>query len=283
MIGWRDARGLVRSVADRDIVMAVDGDGVVTPVSEAALAAGTFAPVSEAVRVAGNLAAIKAVSAPPWQCGDAIPLSVARGRVLRFVPSELAPDGKGGMKPQPTGYRCRDGARCADVFDVMILQAERAHARLGRKAGTFVPPFSHGQVVMGREYAALVERCNASGVKCSSLEALRQAGRGGDREAAIFRDFARLRALQRRIGDGLAKTVRRHRPSTSSAGGDSRRSITVRHLVDQVCLADRTLSEVLTVNGWARNAQIIKGLRDDLCMALDRMQGYRDHGPQNIA
>ena len=231
--------------------------------------------LSETKRVAGALAAIKDEAIPPWQCGDAIPVAPARGRLERFTPSELVSDGDGGMKTELMGYRGRDGARVRDVFDEMIDQVKRAHAKKGETADPFEAPFTYGQVQAGRDYAALTERCNASGVKCSSLESLHSSGSGGGREEAIFADFARLRALHRRIGNGLAKQMRRYRPSNSSAGPDKRKSITARYLVDQVCLAEWTLTTILKANGWTGDGKQIKSLRVELCSVLDRMQGYQ--------
>lgn len=242
-------------------------------------------PMIEADRVAQALADIKAMAAVPYQCGDAIPVAPARGVVLRYTPQELVRGKDGRDRVEWTGYRGRDGARVRDVFDTMTEQAERAYANRckAKKDAAFTPPFTWGQVMAGRDYAALTERCNASGVKCSSLEALRQASSGGGcRDEAIFRDFARLRALHRRIGDGLAKQLRRHRPSESSAGQAPRRAIRVRYLVDQVCLADRSLSEILKGNGWSGNSKQTRDFRAELCMALDRMQGYEGDDPQNM-
>lgn len=239
------------------------------------------------------VAAVKAGAAVPEACGDAIPLSPARGSVTTFDPVELVPDAKGGYRRQSAGYLGRSGAMVEDVWDRMDRQARAAHARLvqehdrARRAGTvakdkaapvYEPLFTPGQVATGRDYAALTERCAASGVSCSSLEAQhRSASGGGDREAAVFRDFARLRAYHRRIGDGLAKEVRRIRP-----GGSRRRAIRVRALVDMVCLGDRALLEVLEAHGWAKDARALVALRASLSGALDRMQGYRGDLVQDV-
>ncbi|AVO36606.1 hypothetical protein [Pukyongiella litopenaei] len=229
--------------------------------------------MTEAQRVGFALGAIRDRSAVPGECGDAIPAAPARGPMRRFVPREMVPDGEGGHRSEHMGYRGRDGARCADVFDVMTLQARRA-----QKGGSFEPPFTFGQVQAGRGYAALFERCAAAGVGCSSLETLRRAAAvGGDREAAIFADFARLRVLQRRIGDGLVKEVRRIRP-----GGQPRRAIYARRLVDLVCVADMPLGAVLREHGWADKGAARDGLRAALCAALDRMQGYDLARPQDV-
>ena len=105
------------------------------------------------------------------------------------------------------------------------------------------------------------------------------SGGNGGREEAIFSDLQRLRALHRRIGDGLAKEVRSLRPS---ATGGKRRAITVRRLVDMVCLADATISDVLEAHGWAKKGPAPKALRDTLGATLDRMQGYDLAKPQNM-
>jgi hypothetical protein len=246
------------------------------------LKTGNPVSLSEADRLSGTLAAIRAAATPPWQCGDMIPVAPARHGLERFTPAELVPDGQGGAKPELTGYRGRSGARVRDVFDKMVDQTRKAHAAKGDKAGVFTPPFTWGQVQMGRDYTALSERCAASGVKCSSLESLSRSGSGGGREEAVFDDLARLRALHRRIGDGLAKQLCRHRPSTSSAGATPRKSITARYLVDQVCLSGRTSTEILRAAGWTINARIRRDLRTELCAALDRMQGYQPDKPQNM-
>jgi hypothetical protein len=78
-----------------------------------------------------------------------------------------------------------------------------------------------------------------------------------------------LRVLQRRIGDGLAKEVRRVRP-----GGRKRVAIRDRDLVDRVCLGGQTMSDVLEGCGWGDNQNTREALRASLCKALDRMRGF---------
>ncbi len=241
-------------------------------------------------------------SAPPAACGPEIIAAPARGPMQVFVPREMVVTDAGNLVSRRAGYLGRDGARVADAFDLMTMNAIKAQPKVvaaarrdyDRRRGAmprhsvpefvepaFVPPFTHGQVAAARDYAALTERCEASGVSCASLEAVGRGSGGGDREAAIFRDFARLRSLHRRIGDGLAKEVRRHRPS---ATGGKRSAIRVRTLVDMVCLGNMTLDEVLRNHGWAsKNDAVRSDLRAALCAALDRMQGYDLDRPQNVA
>ncbi|KPD10342.1 hypothetical protein [Phaeobacter sp. 11ANDIMAR09] len=238
--------------------------------------AGVARLQDEAVRIAE----IKARGCVPVECGPEIPMAPGRGPMVRFTPREMRQTDGGGYVSIRTGDRGRDAARVADAFDAMERAAVKAHqAAEGRreKAGqdprNYEPLFTPGQISAARDYAALVERVTASGVKCSSLEAVHSgAVGGGDREAAIFRDFQRLRALHRRIGDGLAKEVRRIRPSVN--GGLKRRAIYVRKLVDMVCLGDMSILQVLHAHGWSKDGGASKALRLSLCSALDRMQGY---------
>lgn len=249
--------------ASGDVLVAVDRDGV-----------AQLVPMTEAARLDLMLRFAKAGGAVPAGCSDKIIAAPARGDLSPFDPMEMVALGDGKARVEHMGYRGRSGARVRDVFDTMTDQAQRSHAAKGKKGGAFVPPFTHGQVFAARDYAALTERCNASGVKCSSLESLRQASIGGDREAAVFRDFAKLRALHRRIGDGLAKEVRRIRPD-----GRKRQAIYVRRLVDLVCLGNMALGDVLKKHGWAVDQDSRDRLRASLCSALNRMQGYECSDP----
>lgn len=238
-------------------------------------------------------------AAPPERCGPEMPVAPARGAMEAFQPREMVMTDAGNPVSRRAGYLGRDAARVADAFDRMTLAAQKAHAgaevralrahdaavRAGKAFGAFRPqpfdaPFTHGQVSVARDYLALSERCSAAGLSCVSMET-RGGGSGGNggREEAIFADLQRLRAFHRRIGDGLAKEVRRIRPSVT---GGPRRAITVRRLVDMVCLGNQTISEVLEAHRWAANACARKGLREALRGALDRMQGYDLARPQNL-
>ncbi|MBT9386961.1 hypothetical protein KM176_24185 [Pseudooceanicola sp. CBS1P-1] len=243
------------------------------------------------------LAEILSRATPPEACGPEIPVAPARGPMIAVRPQrmEAGPDGR--FTRRAAGHEGHRAARTADAFDLMEAQALRAHPRkvkLAREAHAravaegqaalpdfvapvFLPPFSVGQVAVARDYAALSERCAASGVRCSSFETLsRSGGTAGDREAAIFRDFEQLRLWHRRIGPGLAKEVRRIRP-----GGRKRGAIYARQLVDQVCIGGLTLAEVLDAHGWEKSGKAVEGLRSALAAALDRMQGFDLVSPQN--
>lgn len=217
-------------------------------------------------------------AAVPIECGPDIPVAPARGPMIRFSPREMVKTKDGGFVSKKSGYCGRDGVRVSDAFDRMTLQAQRAHQKKGEGAGIFQALFTPGQISAARDYAGLTERVAASGLKCSSLETSQGGGgRAGDREAALFHDIDRLRALHRRIGAGLAKEVRRIRPSERGGDKAKRSAIYVRRLVDDVCLGERTLSEVLKRHHWAVDAKAREGLRRALCAALERMQGYDLH------
>jgi hypothetical protein len=241
---------------------------------------------------------LKAQAMPPADCGSDIIAAPGRGPMMRFRPRrvEMTPSGP---RSRHDGYQMRSGARIADAFDLMTLNCHRAYERqcaIARSQGKAIPayraPFTVGQVEIGREYAALAERCSAAGVKCASLEALRQASSGGgDREEAILADFQRLRYFERRIGDGLAKAVRRIRPGRPTTKEEAaakrvtvsrqRRAIFDQALVDGVCIGGMSLTDVLKAYGWGVDQKAREALRQSLCAALDRMQGFKMVGAQD--
>jgi hypothetical protein len=213
-----------------------------------------------------RLAQVLADAAPPEACGDAIPVSPARGPMRRFTPREMAVTDAGGFRSVRSGYAGRDAACVMDAFDVMEVRRRAAAARHGR---AYEPLFSVGQVEAARDYAALFERVASSGVKLSSLEGLGGGGDAGAREAAVFDDIARLRMLRRRIGGGLVDGLRSVRP-----GGAVRSSIRVIDAVDRVCVGRAVVSDVLAANGFAVNSRTRAGLCADLAAAFDRLRGF---------
>ena len=213
---------------------------------------------AEEIRLAG----IKARSAVPEICGDAIAEAPARGAFRVFEPQALYPDGEGGFAVKHAGYRGRSAIQRADVFDVMAAKAARHNKP---------SPLSPGQVAIGRHYRDLVERHACAGLKCSSIEALRSGGggRGGDFMDAVLRDREEIDRLRRRIGTGSALVVRRIRPSKRG----SRTSIFDRRLVDMVCLEDRPLSDVLKAHGWSVYGDTSTAMTKALGRALESMRG----------
>lgn len=241
-----------------------------------------------------RIAAIKRHASVPAECGPDIPAAPARARLARYMPRETQLDSYGrpvtvqaGHKEESEAQR-RSGARVSDVWDLMLHQSKKAYQRRQAQADkdgdtdfpSYEAPYSAGQISAARDYAALVERVDSSGVKCSSVEALggSPSGAGTGREEAIFRDFERLRVLRRRIGEGLAKSAQR--PSKQPKGDVKRSVIRVRALVDMVALGDKSLSDVLESHGWAKTGANRMALKLALCSALDRMQGYDLASPQ---
>ncbi|MCA0922190.1 hypothetical protein [Pseudooceanicola nanhaiensis] len=239
-------------------------------------------PLAANEATAASIAAVLAAAAPPEGVCPAMPVAPARGPMVAFMPrhTEMTPAGPRVRRDgwvDPESRVMFRAARVADAFDVMTRQAQNRHRALvakAEKAGqpvpVFQPPFTVGQIEVGRDYAALVERCASSGVKCSSLETLNVSGSGGgDREVAMLRDFQRLRVFERRIGGGLAKAVRRIRPG----GAKKRKAIFDQALVDQVCIGGMTISEVLRAHGWAVDQGSVERCRRALQEALERMRG----------
>lgn len=213
---------------------------------------------AEAVRIEK----VRAMGITPEGCGPAmVDCAPARGTVRRFVPYELYPDGRDGWKRHPSGYRGRCALHRADVFDVMCEQARRAGAR--------EMPFEPNQINDGRRYRDLAERVASSGVRCSSVEAMRGSGGDGGWIDAVIRDGRQLEAARRRIGEGVSMQVRRVRPSERG----TRTQISDRQLVDMVCIADRPLSHVLRAFGWSVSSKNLDAVRRALCDALDRLHG----------
>ncbi|WP_353472338.1 hypothetical protein PVT71_13675 [Salipiger sp. H15] len=235
---------------------------------------------------------IIATATPPRRCSPAIPVAPARKTVIAEVPRKAVMT-ESGPRVVRDDEGLGDRARLGDAFDLMddqarrrhrgvVAQARRTHLERCAEASAggwreptwqeprYVPPFTSGQIAAARDYAALTERCNASGLKCSSLETTRTSSSGGgEREVAVLRDMERLHQFHRRIGDGLAKEVRRVRP-----GGVKRMAVRSRTLVDQVCLGGLSLTQVLQAHGWKVDAKSRDALRAALRAALNRMQGY---------
>jgi hypothetical protein len=222
----------------------------------------TSAGVARLQDEAARIAEIKARSAVPEICGDAIPQAPGRGGFRVFEPQALYPDAEGGFEAKPAGYRGRSAIQRADVFDVMAAKAARH-----KKASPLTP----GQVAIGRYYRDLVERHTCAGLKCSSIEVVRSGsgGRGGDFMDAVLRDREDIERLRRRIGSGSAMVVRRIRPSTRG----SRTSIFDLRIVDMVCLEDRALGDVLKAHGWSVYGATSQAVAKALGLALERMRG----------
>lgn len=216
--------------------------------------------------------AVLASAALPDGCSREIPVAPGRGAVDEFREGYWR-DKEGKSEWRDVPYRAGCPGRARDIFDVMTDQATR-------RGGP--SPFTAGQVGAARDYRALHERVHSSGVKCSSAFDLR-TGSGGriDFMDAYMADTRLLAGFHSAIGGGLAKDIKRNVPATVGKVviGDvqlrrvGRTIITVRCLVDEVCIKERALSAVLEAHGWRATGKNRTTLRSALCAALGRMQG----------
>jgi hypothetical protein len=208
-----------------------------------------------------RVAAMKAAATPTPIASPVIIPAPARGptKVVQLRETVATENGPRVRRTTVDGFH---PVQAADAFDQMELRARQ------RKADG-EPLFSMQQVDAGRAYAALAERCASEGMRCSSVEGGRSGGQGGQRDwiEGVIARSAMLARLHADIGDGVALS-----PRGAQAHADRpRRTVTVRDLVDEVCIKGRTLSEVLHRNGWLTDGRTLKAAREVLCAALDRM------------
>ncbi|KAB6714318.1 hypothetical protein [Roseobacter sp. TSBP12] len=251
-------------VTDKDRVIIVGPDGV------ASMERALQGMQDEAVRIARVMES----GTVPDVCGPDIPHAPARGLVRTFTVLEMVPGSS--LRVRDAGYAGRKGLRVGDGFDAMEAAAIKAYDQRKAKddAAVYDPPFTAGQVSIGRLYAALVEAQSGGTVKCSSFDG-RIGGGGGDLDVLDLRleQANRLERMRARIGRGVAVSVKRAR---ASSGADRRyRIITDRMVVDSVCLDGLTVSGVLSKYHWEPNDKARRnGIREALRGALDRMQGF---------
>lgn len=218
---------------------------------------------------AERLAKMKERAMKPEGVGpEIVEMAPARGPVRRFQPREALITASGSIRVSRSGHMGYDALQIADAFDVMEQQAKR-------RSGDAAALFSAGQVSAGRDYAALFERCQTAGVRCSSIEAM---GSGGDGSFidAVIRDSRRLAALHRAIGSAVVLSPRGEKAHSDRG----RRVLSTHDLVFCVCVEGLTISQLLQKFGWSVNAHYRNKTRAALCAALDRMQGFRDR-PEN--
>lgn len=206
-----------------------------------------------------RLAQIMRKATPPEAVGPEIPAAPGRGSATPFAPRKTVQT-PAGPRVRFDGHAGRFALKLDDAFTVMQRQADRRN--------TDAPPlFTIAQIEAGRAYAALAEKCQGSGVKCSSIEAQARSSGGLAVTEAQLRDLARLEAMRRAIGSGWALEAKNKRK------GDARRPIRVRHLVDAVTIREKTLSQLLRDSGWSANTGHREALRRVLRLALDRLYG----------
>lgn len=210
-------------------------------------------PATEAAR----LDQLRARAAPPASCGPDMPAAPARGPLVA-MPRMAMVRTDDGYDLQHIGFRGRDAARARDAFDLMADQA--------RRAGGF-DPFTATQKMAGRAYAALVERHEHSGLRCRSAETLSNARGGSSHDGVmdlILDEGRQIDAMRAAIGEGWALEVTRRSKRR-------REPITVRELVDRVCLQGLSISEVLEASGWTMKAELRAWAQRAMAEALDRV------------
>ena len=160
----------------------------------------------------------------------------------------------------PSGPRTRrsthDGfhpVRSADAFDLMSLN----HRRTAKDAP---PLFTIGQVEAGRAYAALAELVEADGIKSTNFEPRISGGGARDGVDLAIMRRQRLTRMQGAIsGDvmiGFAKG----------------RDVTVRVVVDAVCLRGMTVTQLMRHLRIAVTPERRAMLMRELVVALDRLR-----------
>lgn len=215
---------------------------------------------------AERIAAIKDRATPP-EAMAAAPVAPARGAMELCEEWGVVPGSQARFRMIAIYWRG------TDALSVMCRRAAIAHERRGGGASAFDPPFTPGQIAAGRRYRDLVERHEAGGQRCASLETGRggSGGGGGEFIDAYIHEGREIDGLRRLIGTGASMAVRRIRPSVRG----TRASIRDIAVVDMVCLQGFSLGDVLARHGWAVKGEHREALRAALCGALDRMQGYR--------
>lgn len=221
----------------------------------------TARPVTGKDRLSEEVDRVQALLAqaqPPVDCSPEIPVAPGRGpmRVLRQYETVMTPSGLRTRRATTEGFH---PAATVDAFDRMELQARRRDPD-----GPAL--FTVAQVEAGRVYAALAERVEAAGVKCSSIEGQTKAGDGSASWIdAVIHDIQRYRRMLRAIGDEVVLAPQRRRVD------DPRRTIRARQLADAVCIEGKTLKEVREAFGWSSTQGSRGPLREALCGALDRL------------
>lgn len=216
--------------------------------------------------------AIKAAAVAPDICGPAYVAAPARGGFEVFRPIEITrtADGSAGAF-RDAGFQGRGEARPrrairrADVFDAMIEEARQRH-QVRKGDAPFVAPISVGQVAAGRAYRDLIEWREGFGSKPALAEPGGGRGAGGAIDAYV-QSGLRLKAFIAAIGTGIVLTPRR-----SMDRDNARATVSVRFVVDAVCLWDWTLSEIIRKAGWQPKGDVRATVRRGLSEALERMR-----------
>lgn len=211
-----------------------------------------------------SLRAILNAATPP-EAMRAAPSAPARG-AMRLVTEFHTPPG-GMSVPVSQHWQGLDQLSAMNRHAYSRHRAKDARDAEGNPL-PFAPLFTPGQIAMAQRYLALIERHEAAGMKCVSVEVRNAAssGTGGSFIDAYLDESKEIALIRHRIGDGLALEVKR--------GAGKRRNITARRLVDMVCLEGADLTAVLRAHGWVKDVPVLQRLRLALAQAMDRAQGY---------
>nr|WP_319250209.1 hypothetical protein [uncultured Celeribacter sp.] len=215
------------------------------------------------------VARVKAQGQVPRACGTEMAEAPARGAIRLVTPvarrvvstpgDANRPEGGNRVERHDLGYEGRKAAQICDVFDLMALRARRTQ-------------FTRAQIATARRYAGLVERHSKGAMKCSSMESA-HGGSGGSGGQGTFMDSylqegREIDRLRRQAGiDPVSGT-----PAVVLARKDGTgRRVMALDLLDRVCLAQHTPTQVLRDLGWSASTRHLARCRAALADCLDRM------------
>jgi hypothetical protein len=202
-----------------------------------------------------RVALVKGAGGFPAGCGPAPSDAPARGPLKVEVMMTAFENDDGAVEAQPAGFEGRSTARIADVFDLMAARGKQR--------------FTPSQIATARAYGFMFERHSAGGMKCASWDTAPSGGGAGGGEwiDAFLAEGDAIRAMERRIGNGLAFDPERV--------GEGQVAITCKALAQAVCLEGLSMSAVLRRHGWHLKgralARAVDAMADALGAALDRM------------
>ena len=215
------------------------------------------------------VARVKAQGQVPRACGSEMAEAPARGAIRLVTPvarrvvsapeDAQKPEGGNRVERHDLGFEGRKAAQICDVFDLMAMRARRTQ-------------FTRAQIATARRYAGLVERHSKGAMKCSSMESA-HGGSGGSGGQGTFMDSylqegREIDRLRRRAGiDPVTGT-----PAVVLARKDGTgRRVMALDLLDRVCLAQHTPTQVLRDLGWSASTRHLARCRAALADCLDRM------------
>nr|WP_321510335.1 hypothetical protein [uncultured Celeribacter sp.] len=221
------------------------------------------------------VARVKAQGQVPRACGTEMAEAPARGAIRLVTPvarrvvntpedgqkpgNANRPEGGNRVERHDLGYEGRKAAQICDVFDLMAVRARRTQ-------------FTRAQIATARRYAGLVERHSKGAMKCSSMESA-HGGSGGSGGQGAFMDSylqegREIERLRRQAGfdpvTGAAAVVLARKDGTG-------RRVMALDLLDRVCLAQHTPTQVLRDLGWSASTRHLARCRKALADCLDRM------------